>query len=261
MSYIKNKVIERLDEVFRDEPYHLVCIALTGSHAYGIATPKSDKDIMAVFLPPLSYLLGVKQTEQVMFEKSLGFEGVAYSFNKWYNQMINQNPNIIELLWHEEHQYIYRDDVYWNMLVSERDNLLSKKIKHTYCGYAYAQLQRLKILNKNANSNESRLQNIEKFGYDTKAASHVFRLLGTGLEGLVEHRLNVLRPDNHFLLAIREGKYTYEQLLEMANKKIELIDEAYIRSTLRNSIDSKLAQKLNLDIITKIAKQFLKNSE
>ncbi len=253
---IINFVHEKLKNVFGDKQYHLIAVAITGSHAYGINTKDSDIDIMGIFLPPEEYILRVKHIEQIEFSKKENeYEGMLFSFSKWYNLMLQQNPNVLELLWHIDNMYVYRDNEYWPKLFNLRKEFLSKKLKHSYGGYAFAQSQRLKRLNIKVNQNTKRLENFDKFGYDVKAASHIFRLLGSALDGLVEHEINVLRPDRQFLLAIREGKYTYEEISNMALEKNKLIEEAYVRSTLRNSIDMKLADILHIDIL----KNWLKN--
>lgn len=246
---VKNKVEERLKEVFLDQPFHIIAIAITGSSAYGMNTAASDLDVMGIFLPPPNYILGVEHVEQVMLDKSLGFEGTMFSFSKWYNLLLQQNPNVMELLWHEENNYIYRDDTIWPQLKKNRSLLLSKKLKHSYAGYAWAQMQRLTKLNEKVNQNSARLENFNKYGYDVKAASHVFRLLNSALDALIDKEITVLRPERQFLLSIRDGKYTYDELVKMADRKIELVEQAYITSTLRNSVDMAFANKLHYTIL------------
>jgi predicted nucleotidyltransferase len=64
-----------------------------------------------------------------------------------------------------------------------------------------------------------------KFGYDTRHASHLFRLVGEGLELLTSGNITFPRPDARDLLDIREGKYTYDEL--MARLKGD-VDTAFI---------------------------------
>ena len=247
---IKDKVIERLNEQFPQQNYHLICLAVTGSQAYGMNTAESDIDVMGIFLPPIPYIFGVERVDQVLIDKGkYGFEGTLFSFSKWFNLMIEQNPNVMELLWHVDTNYVYRDTWYWDRLILNRGYYLSKKLKHSYAGYAWAQMQRLKKLNEKVNQNTKRLANFEKYGYDVKAASHVMRLLGTALDALIDHEIQVMRPDRQFLLAIREGKYTYEQLVEMADAKMKLIEEAYVKSDLRNRIDPVVQKSEHLSIL------------
>ena len=79
---IKETVDQRLKEVFKESPFHIIAIAITGSHAYGMQTKDSDIDIMGIFVPPVEYILGVKNVEQVMINKEeSGFEGTMFSFS------------------------------------------------------------------------------------------------------------------------------------------------------------------------------------
>ncbi len=58
---IRQIVKDRLDKEFGVNNYYLICIAIAGSHAYGMQTKDSDYDIMGLFLPPIDYLLGLKR--------------------------------------------------------------------------------------------------------------------------------------------------------------------------------------------------------
>lgn len=66
--------------------------------------------------------------------------------------------------------------------------------------------------------NEARAELEAKFGYDTKHASHLVRLLRTGAEILRGDGLRVRRPDAEELRAIRDGAWSYEELMEQADE-------------------------------------------
>lgn len=247
---IKEKIENKLREVFKSDDFHIICIAITGSTAYGMNTKDSDIDIIGIFLPPLEYILGVESIEQIQLSKDeLGFEGTMFSFSKWFRLMIEQNPNVQEILWTEKNMYVYTDKLYFEQLLNVREHFLSKKLKHSYGGYAFAQIQRLKSLNEKVNQNKKRLEEFDKFGYSTKNASHVFRLLNMCLDGLITHEILVMRPENQFLLAIREGQYSYEQIREMADRKFELIEQAYVTSTLQNKVDYVFQKRVHMSIL------------
>jgi len=71
------------------------------------------------------------------------------------------------------------------------------------------------------NRNPQRAELEKKFGYDTKHASHLFRLLGEGKELLTTGFITFPRPDANELLAIRHGKYSYDELMNMIGGDID----------------------------------------
>lgn len=66
-----------------------------------------------------------------------------------------------------------------------------------------------------ANRNPERAALEEVHGYDTKHALHLLRLYRMGIEILREGEVRVRRPDADWLLAVKAGRYTYPQLLEL----------------------------------------------
>ena len=256
---IYNLVTQHLDSEIVGG-YKIICIAITGSNAYGINTPDSDIDFMGIYLPNEDYIIGISEpVDNVQINpgyrrdekgyKENPIQGVMYDLRKWYDLTISQNPNVLELLWHQPNMYVYTDSLIFPTLLKNRDKLLSKQLKHSYSAYAHAQITRVKKLNEKASQNPRRKENFEKFGYDIHAASTCIRLLNTGFDALVGYKITVLRPERHLLIAIREGKYSYEELRELANSKQKLIDTAYLGSTLRNEVDGNFANKLLIKIM------------
>ena len=84
---------------------------------------------------------------------------------------------------------------------------------------------------------------------DTKHASHLVRLLRTGLEILKEHELRVKRPDAAELLAIRDGIWTYDELMEHTEDLQKQISEAYETSTLQYEPDLKQIDELTRGLL------------
>jgi hypothetical protein len=99
------------------------------------------------------------------------------------------------------------------------------------------------------NRNEKRSVLEEQFGYDTKHAMHLVRLLRMGVEALSEGRLYVRRPDAAELLEVRNGKWTYEQVVEyaeMMDKKVR--EELYPKTSLPKKPNIHLAAELILQV-------------
>ncbi len=82
-----------------------------------------------------------------------------------------------------------------------------------------------------------------------KHASHVVRLIRLGEEILTEGIVRVKRPDAKELLAIRNGEWSYEQLLDFAEGKDKLIRETlYKTSHLPKTVDHRLAAKVLMEV-------------
>lgn len=92
--------------------------------------------------------------------------------------------------------------------------------------------------------NESRSALEEKFGYDTKHAMHIVRLLRMGEEVLTDGIVQVHRPDAKELLAIRDGEWSYEELLEWSEHQDNLLDTLVKTSPLPPKPDLELAKKV-----------------
>jgi len=82
--------------------------------------------------------------------------------------------------------------------------------------------------------NDTRYENTLEHGknYDAKNMMHTFRLLDMAIEILDKKEVIVKRPNREELLKIRSGFFTYEELIEKADQKIEELEKAYQHSTL-----------------------------
>ena len=101
------------------------------------------------------------------------------------------------------------------------------------------------------NRNDTRHELEEKYGFDTKAIMHCFRLLKTGCEILEGKGVMVKRPDKEFLLDIRNGKYTYEWVVLEAEKyDKEILPKLYEESKLQHTVDPKVYVDLMKKILS-----------
>ena len=74
---------------------------------------------------------------------------------------------------------------------------------------------------------------VEHFGFDTKAASHLIRLLRMGIEFLTDGELQVTRHvDGPQLLEIKRGEWTLDQVKAEADRLFKLSEKTYIKSKL-----------------------------
>jgi len=111
-----------------------------GSHAYGTHLPTSDVDLKGFAIPPPEYFLGCSSR----FEQAESHDPdlVVYDLRKFMALAADCNPSIIEVLWTDPSDHLVTTK--WGEMVRERRHLfLSRKAKHTFSGYAMAQLKRI----------------------------------------------------------------------------------------------------------------------
>jgi predicted nucleotidyltransferase len=131
-----------------------ILIGLAGSHGYGLNRPDSDFDFRGVFIAPKRYYLGFDRIEQ----KDNGWDEpgifpfidgnkdtVIYELKKVLQLLAGANPNVLELLWLPNYPVLTSVGQH---LIKHRKLFLSKKVKHTYSGYAFAQIKKMETHRK-----------------------------------------------------------------------------------------------------------------
>lgn len=98
--------------------------------------------------------------------------------------------------------------------------------------------------------NEERYANTMRHGknYDAKNMMHVFRLLLVAKEIATEGNLNVRRGDRAFLLAIKDGQYAYDELLQMAQELHAELPACYEKADLPEAPDPDAAEQLLVEM-------------
>lgn len=87
--------------------------------------------------------------------------------------------------------------------------------------------------------NEERYRNTLQHGknYDAKNMMHVFRLLSMAEEIALYAEIRTYREDRASLLAIRNGEFSYEELLARAEEKLVHIENLFAASSLPDEPD------------------------
>ena len=95
------------------------------------------------------------------------------------------------------------------------------------------------------NRNETRYASNGNSNYDRKNMGHTVRLLHMGKELAENKGFNVVRTwDRDMILDIRNGKYTYEEIMEYVDKTYDEMMKAYDTCTLPETVDKEKVNKL-----------------
>lgn len=98
--------------------------------------------------------------------------------------------------------------------------------------------------------NEERYENTVSHGknYDSKNMMHVFRLLNMAEEIARFKQVNVRRPEREYLLKIRAGEFEYQDLVDQAEEKIQIINELFKKSDLPDAPSVQEAESALIDM-------------
>lgn len=216
-------------------------------------------------LDRLKFLVKPKQTDYVSLLRWFGDDKLfkrdfhISNFKENY-RLIPYSRTIFALVEQEGYETF---DEYYNLNVLHDSNLhylnnnIIALLKFNYEVYDQDNTKWKDYWNWKKNRNEKRSELEEHFGFDTKHASHCIRLMKMGVEALETGQIIVKRPDAQELLDIRNGKWTYEQVIESAeylDNKIR--NELYHTTFLPKYPNLKLAA----EVIMLIQEQFWKTT-
>lgn len=229
-----------------------------GSIAHGTYEPNSepgsidDKDTMAVCVPPLDHYFGLREfgsrgTKEIVRDP---WDVVIYEAQKIIRLLAQGNPNVLSLLWLPENLYIRREPP-GRLLIERRDVFVGRHVYNPFVGYAKAQLHKMTHGATEGYMGAKRRRLVERYGYDTKNAAHLIRLLRMGSEFLRDGELTVDRGglDATELLDIKHGEWTLEQVQDHAARLFARAEENYDRSTLPARPDPDLVNELAVDVV------------
>jgi len=232
-----------------------ILVGYRGSVAHGMYLPPEQKtgvddiDIMSVCVPPIEYYYGLeyfgnKGTKEIFEEE---WDIVVYEIRKYLRLLEKGNPNVISLLWLEPQDYI-KITPEGQLLIDSRDIFSTKEIYHSFAGYAYDQLYKMEHAACKGYMGEKRKKLVEQFGYDTKNAAHLVRLLRMAIEFLGTGKFIVKRPDASQLLDIKNGVWTLEEVKAEAELLFYQAEQAYKNSSLPETIDREKVNALAIAI-------------
>ena len=118
-----------------------------GSTLYNTNIETSDVDYGGVFILPNEKLLGLPDfyKDQVSDEKH---DTTYYEFNRWVELLLKANPNALESLYVPQDKIVGDIHPAVKLIIDNRDLFLTKECFKSLSGYAYAQIQKCRGLNK-----------------------------------------------------------------------------------------------------------------
>lgn len=227
-----------------------------GSIAHGTYEPATeptsidDKDTVALCVPPREHYIGLKEfgsrgTKEI---KQGEWDIVIYEVRKALRMLIKGNPNLLALLWLPDNLYI-ECTAAGALLLENRSLFATRQVYHSFAGYASGQLYKMEHGAFKGYMGDKRKALVDQYGYDTKNAAHLIRLLRQAAEFLSSGELTVQRPDAPELLQVKHGAWPLEKVKAEAERLFRRAEEAYDRSVLPVVPDVEAVNRLCVQII------------
>lgn len=189
--------------------------AVVGSHAYGLATPKSDIDLFGVSVLPTSRLVGLNppRAESLTYHSTGAEQDITvHEVGKFLHLAVKGNPSVLETFWLTD--YVEVSPSGRALLSLRRAVLSARAVRSSYLGYCAAQAHGAK------HKAEARRP---KFG------THLYRLAeqARGLWLTGELNVTVLDPD-----AAREfGRQVADGDLDVVEELMSGLNAVFDRPT------------------------------
>jgi len=115
---------------------------ISGSRAYGLATPESDTDIKGVFVQPRDGYYGLGREIQI---NGPGNDIVFYEIGRFVELLAKGNPNLLEALFTPDDCIVFRHSLMERL---EPALFISQQCFESFAKYAMTQLRKARGLNK-----------------------------------------------------------------------------------------------------------------
>jgi len=302
---------------------------VSGSFLYGTNTETSDKDYYGVFMPDIEYVLGFRKCEEVDFsviskdedDKNTidAVDRKFYEFRKFMKLSMENNPNIIEILFVNSKNTLFVNDI-GKELLKIKHKFPHKGAKQKFLGYAFSQKHKMvikkdhyfdlisaldyiqrfddgktilevvlesnfpKFFSRNYDSQHNvnfieigdlnitashsirtvkamlqdridkvgnREELLLKYGFDTKFASHLIRLMLEGIELLETGEIKFPLRERQLILDVKLGKWTINKILDFSNDLEKKIEELGNISTLPDKPNVEELEKFTINTLEK----------
>jgi uncharacterized protein len=173
-----------------------------GSQAYGLATPDSDTDTLAIHVLPVNDFLGIKEPNLTINRKDSEGDFCSHEIGKVLKLIAGGNPTVTELLFAKnvfiDTSVLTRNLEIWDRVKLNKWNLLAAKpVADSYCGYAVQQLKRL---------NDTGEFSSQTKGRRSKHGRHLVRLMLQGTELLSAGSFDLMLSEEDQVLCWEAGR-------------------------------------------------------
>jgi predicted nucleotidyltransferase len=235
-----------------------VLLHVAGSRLYGTNTENSDWDIRGITVAPKRYWVGSNDYRFEQFQvKNDQVDIVIYDIRKWTNLCVYGNPNVVETAYVDQSMSacLYSNDRWTNYIQPTVQDLVNESCYQGFHGYSTAQMHKMQL---KQNNKTGRQYITEEFGFDTKFASHGFRILRQAMELAKTRKITFPRPDKDDLIDIRFGRKYKSNELEKCLNDWEL-EHKMMEDSFKNTVLPKRDSELHNQFLISVFDNYVNN--
>lgn len=216
----------------------------------------NNPNILEILFVNPENILFVNETGQKLLDlrysflsKSIKHKFLGYAFSQKH-KMVIKLESYEKLL--EAIEYIDRHTDKQFLLDIEHHPIFARKKDHVRVGDVNMPItvttkKAKKMLVDRLAKFGSRQELVSKYGYDTKFASHLIRLLKEGQELLATADLRFPLYSKDLLREIRAGKYSMDEVMSLANFIESFVEDLYDKTTLPHRPDRKAVEQFVIE--------------
>ncbi|MCL1984648.1 MAG: nucleotidyltransferase domain-containing protein [Methanomassiliicoccaceae archaeon] len=242
--------IDEAVEMVREQTGKAVAVcSLTGSRNQNLNSESSDHDMIAFVVPTLDDMYG--RSEYFKEIKGKGFEINVHDLRKLPDLLWRSNPSALELLFSEERHMSGGLDT---LLYGNRERIAGMNLPYLYNSSVGTCRHKMKSLEKGTISTQHLVQ---MYGYDTKQGMHALRMLHLlewyADDGRFETAIRFDGTDKgkerrEFLLSVRNGKFTLNEMKDAIENKIKDVEERYKERYMNAEPDREMIETIRTKV-------------
>ena len=225
-EFIMDKMREHYNDALAQYPEcRIVGIFYQGSGNYGLDYEDSDVDTKCVLVPSLRELTESKTTSTTYIRENdehIDFKDIRVMLETFKKS----NLNFLEILYTK---YYIINPIYekeWSKLIEARDSIVSMNLPSLIKSMKGIASEKYHALEHRY---PSRIEWLDKFGYDPKQLHHLFRI-----KEFMERWVNgesfeccLISVEPEWLVDVKKGKYNLEDARFYGKDSMNLIQEMY----------------------------------
>lgn len=225
-EWIMNRMWEHYNDALTQYPKErIVGVLYQGSGNYGLDYEGSDVDTKCVIVPTIKQLANEEKTSNTYVRENdehIDFKDIRVMLETFRKS----NLNFLEILYTKYYIINPMYETEWNRLVRARDSIVNMNLPSLIKSMKGIAGEKFHALEHRY---PSRIEWLDKFGYDPKQLHHLFRIkefMYRWLNGEPFERC-LVSIESQWLIDVKKGKYNLDDARRYGKGTMDFIEDMY----------------------------------